>query len=162
MPAKPQLYTMPGRKHKQPQIRKMEVTVEKESTTRAWPKAGDVPDVFRHPFFLFLLCLRDCRASRRKSHLFKSPFRLSEDDGEYFGEKKIEPKKRGKTKRFSVTLLTMANIWSINLVFIFRCSSSPSNPVYARRVDSSALGFSLSSHRHSYIGFVFSSRFIHS
>jgi len=32
--------------------------------------------------------------------------------------------------------------------------------VYARRVDSSVLVFSLSSHRHSYIGLVFSSRFI--
>jgi hypothetical protein len=38
--------------------------------------------------------------------------------------------------------------------------SSPSNPVYTRRVDSSALVFSLSSHRHSYIGLVCSSRFI--
>ncbi len=35
-----------------------------------------------------------------------------------------------------------------------------SNPVYARSVDSSALVFSLSSHRLSYIGLVFSSRFI--
>jgi hypothetical protein len=34
--------------------------------------------------------------------------------------------------------------------------------VYARSVDSSPLGFSLSSHRHSYIGLVFSSRFIDS
>jgi hypothetical protein len=50
---------------------------------------------------------------------------------------------------------------SINLVSIFRCSSSPSNPVYSRCVDSSALGFSLSTHRHSYIGLVFSSRVIH-
>ncbi len=33
-------------------------------------------------------------------------------------------------------------------------------PVYVRRVDSSALVFSLSSHRHSYIGLVFRSRFI--
>jgi hypothetical protein len=41
-------------------------------------------------------------------------------------------------------------------------SSSPSNPVYARRVDFSALVFSLSSHRHSYIGLVFSSRFLDS
>ncbi len=36
-----------------------------------------------------------------------------------------------------------------NLVFIFRCSSSPNNPVYVRRVDFSSLVFSLSSHRHS-------------
>ncbi len=34
------------------------------------------------------------------------------------------------------------------------------NPVYARRVDPSALAFSLSSHRHSYISLLFSSRFI--
>jgi hypothetical protein len=45
-------------------------------------------------------------------------------------------------------------------IFIFRCSSSKSNPVYVSRVDSSALVFSLSSYRHSYIGLVFSSRFI--
>jgi hypothetical protein len=50
----------------------------------------------------------------------------------------------------------------INLVFIFRCSSSRSNPVYARRVDFSALVFSLSSHRHSYIGLVFRSHFLDS
>ncbi len=36
---------------------------------------------------------------------------------------------------------------SINLVSIFRCSSSPSKPVYERHVDSSPLGFSLSSHQ---------------
>ena len=42
----------------------------------------------------------------------------------------------------------------------FRGSSSPNNSVYVRHVDSSPLGFSLSSHRHSYIGLVFSSRFI--
>ncbi len=57
---------------------------------------------------------------------------------------------------------SLANISSINLVFVFRCSSSPSNPVYARRADFSALVFSLSSHRHSYIGLVFSSRFLDS
>jgi len=33
------------------------------------------------------------------------------------------------------------------------------NPVYGRRVNSLALVFSLSSHRHSYIGLIFSSRF---
>ncbi len=40
----------------------------------------------------------------------------------------------------------------INLVFIFRCSSSPRNPLslYVRRADPSTLAFSLSSHRHSY------------
>jgi hypothetical protein len=54
--------------------------------------------------------------------------------------------------------LALSKISSINLVSIFRCSSSPSNPVYARRVDSSALGFSISSHRHSYKGLVFNRR----
>jgi hypothetical protein len=34
---------------------------------------------------------------------------------------------------------------------LFRCSSSSCNPVYARRVDSSALVFSLSSHRYSFL-----------
>ncbi len=48
--------------------------------------------------------------------------------------------------------ITLTNISSINLVFVFRCSSSPSNPVYPRCVDFSDLVFSLSSHRHSYIG----------
>ncbi len=48
--------------------------------------------------------------------------------------------------------ITLINISFINLVFIFRCSSSPINPVYLRRVDFSTLVFSLSSHRHSYIG----------
>ena len=48
------------------------------------------------------------------------------------------------------------------LVSIFKFSSSPSNSVYVRRVDSSTLVFSLSSHRHSYIGLVFSSHFIDS
>jgi hypothetical protein len=33
------------------------------------------------------------------------------------------------------------------LVCIFRCSSSPCNPVYSRRVDPSTLDFSLSSHK---------------
>ena len=46
----------------------------------------------------------------------------------------------------------------INLVSIFRCSSSAHNRVHVRRVDSSTLVFSLSSHRNSYIGFVFNSR----
>ncbi len=42
----------------------------------------------------------------------------------------------------------------------FRCSSPPHNPVYVRRVDPSALAFGLSSHRHSYISLLFTSRFI--
>ncbi len=58
--------------------------------------------------------------------------------------------------------ITLANISSINLFFIFRCSSSPINPVYVSRVDFSDLVFSLSSYRHSYIGLVFSSSFLDS
>ncbi len=45
--------------------------------------------------------------------------------------------------------ITLANLSSINLVSIFRCSSPPHNPVYVRRVDPQALALSLSSHRHS-------------
>jgi hypothetical protein len=56
--------------------------------------------------------------------------------------------------------ITLGNFSCINLVSIIRCSSFPRNPVYVRYVDSSPLGFSLSSHRHSYIGLVFSSPFI--
>ncbi len=37
--------------------------------------------------------------------------------------------------------ITLVNISAINLVSIFRCSSSPSNPVYPRRVDFSDLVF---------------------
>ncbi len=64
--------------------------------------------------------------------------------------------------------ITLANLSSINLVFIFRCSSfyltftssfhnktqssPPRNTVYS--------SFSLSSHRHSYISLLFHSRFI--
>jgi hypothetical protein len=40
-------------------------------------------------------------------------------------------------------LSLIANFSSINLLSIFRYSSSSSNPVYARHVDSSSLGFSL-------------------
>jgi hypothetical protein len=43
------------------------------------------------------------------------------------------------------------NFSSINLFSFFRCSSSRTNPVYSRRVNSLVLVFSLSSHRHSYI-----------
>ncbi len=53
--------------------------------------------------------------------------------------------------------ISLANISSINLVSIFRCSSSATNRGHPRCVDSSTLVCSLSSHRHSYIGFVFNS-----
>ncbi len=55
--------------------------------------------------------------------------------------------KRGKL-RFSLFLC------------IFSCSSPPYNPLSVRRVNPSALAFRLSSHRHSYISLLFSSRFI--
>ena len=42
---------------------------------------------------------------------------------------------------------------------IFRCSSPSFNPVYAKRVNPSVLVFRLSSHRHSYVGLLFMSRF---
>jgi hypothetical protein len=55
----------------------------------------------------------------------------------------------------SLSRFIINNFSSINLIFIFRCSSSPCNPVYTRCVDSSPLVISLSSHRHSYIGLIF-------
>ncbi len=48
------------------------------------------------------------------------------------------------------------------LLTFFRCSSSKTNPVYGRRVNSFVLVCSLSSHRHSYIPLIFGSRFIDS
>ena len=56
----------------------------------------------------------------------------------------------------------MANFSSINFVSIFRCSSSTTNPGYVRRVNSLVLVCSLSSHRHSYMPLIFSSRFLDS
>jgi hypothetical protein len=58
--------------------------------------------------------------------------------------------------------ISLANLSIVNLVSIFRCSSSTVNPVYPRRVTSLVLVCSLSSHRHSYIDFIFRSRFIDS
>jgi hypothetical protein len=54
--------------------------------------------------------------------------------------------------------ITLSNLSSVNLDFIFRCSSPPLNPVYysdTKRVDLSTFFFSsrFSSHRHSYISF---------
>ncbi len=46
--------------------------------------------------------------------------------------------------------ITLVNFSSVNLVFIFRCSSPPQNTVYPSCVDLSTLTFSLSSHRHLY------------
>ncbi len=43
------------------------------------------------------------------------------------------------------------NFSIVSLVFIFRCSSTTTNPVCERRVN--LLVYSLSLHRHSYIGF---------
>jgi hypothetical protein len=53
-----------------------------------------------------------------------------------------------------------ANLSLINLVSIFRCSSSKTNPVYGRLVNSFVLVCSLSSHRHLFIPLIFGSRFI--
>ncbi len=47
---------------------------------------------------------------------------------------------------------TLGNFSFVNLVFIFRSSSSTTNPVCKRRVD--LLVCSLPLHRHSYIGFI--------
>jgi hypothetical protein len=51
-----------------------------------------------------------------------------------------------------ISPFTLANSSFVNLVFIFRSSSSTTNPVCESRVD--LLVCSLPLHRHSYIGFI--------
>jgi hypothetical protein len=72
--------------------------------------------------------------------------------------------KKYRRNTFRVTIshspITRGNLSSVNLVSIFRCSSPPRNPVYPRRVDSSTVSFSLSSHRHSCTSLLFDSHFI--
>jgi hypothetical protein len=55
-------------------------------------------------------------------------------------------------RRAAHSPFTLANFSFVNLVFIFRSSSSTTNPVCERRVD--LLVCSLPLHRHSYIGFI--------
>jgi len=55
--------------------------------------------------------------------------------------------------------IPLANISAINLVSIFRCPSSKTDPVYGSRVNSFVLVCSLSSHRHLFIPLIFGSRF---
>jgi hypothetical protein len=57
--------------------------------------------------------------------------------------------------------ITFTNFVLINLVSIFRCSSSSCNPVHVRHVDSSTLVFSLSSHRYTFLRLFFSFHFTH-
>ncbi len=64
--------------------------------------------------------------------------------------------------RVSHSPFTLANFSSFNLVFVFRYSSSTTNPVSERSVDSSFLVSSLSSHRYQYISLLFNPRFIDS
>jgi hypothetical protein len=64
------------------------------------------------------------------------------------------------TVKITHSPITFANISFINLVSIFRCSSPTHNPVYTSRVHPSVLAFSLSSHRHTDVSLLFSSRFV--
>jgi hypothetical protein len=57
--------------------------------------------------------------------------------------------------------ITHSKLSPINLVSIFRCSSSPHNRVYSKHVDPSLLSFSLSLYRHPHIRIPFSYRFIY-
>ncbi len=54
--------------------------------------------------------------------------------------------------RWGAIAFTLENFSIVNLVFIFRCFSTTTNPVCVRRVI--LLVYSLSLHRHSYIGFI--------
>ena len=61
----------------------------------------------------------------------------------------------------SAQLVLSLNTYSLTSS-LSKCIFSSIFPVYPRRVDFSSLVFSLSSHQHSYIGLVFSSRFLDS
>ncbi len=90
-----------------------------------------------HSEFVSLLFLQ----SHRETDLFfeSSGVQLPESTGVQFHYHR--PSFSSHLKSKIVNILTNS---------IFRCSSPPRNPVYVRRVDPSALSFSLSSHRHSY------------
>jgi hypothetical protein len=62
------------------------------------------------------------------------------------------PIQKLKKKILTTKPFTLANFSIVSLVFIFRCSSTTTNPVCERRVN--LLVYSLSLHRHSYIGFI--------
>jgi hypothetical protein len=75
----------------------------------------------------------------------------------------FEYRRRTCTVKITHSPITLGNISFINLVSIFRVfqtSSPPWNPVYVRRVVVSTLAFNLSSHRHTSVSLLFTSRFI--
>ena len=68
-----------------------------------------------------------------------------------------------RRRTYNITLayspISLTGVSLVNLVSIFRCSSSAHNGVHPRSVDSLTFVYSLSSHRYPYVVFVFSSRF---
>ncbi len=88
---------------------------------------------------------------------------------------KYRPEKHGNIE-LTITIWTLLILYHLCRLLLVRLGGYISNldfysyrlrikvwqvhPGYVRHVDSSSLGFSLSSHRQSYIGLVFSSRFI--
>ena len=111
---------------------------------------------------LWLLFLQTHRETDR--FFAVSEFQLAQTDRDQFHYRRAAFSSHLKAKVGNILAKTAAfgNFSSINLVSIFRCSSPPRNPVYARRVDPSTLVyfFSLSPHRHSYVGLLFNSCFI--
>jgi hypothetical protein len=83
---------------------------------------------------------------------------------QYFTKQRIydSQKKNSLLEHNGCFLDSFANLSLINLGSFYRCSSSKTNQVYARRINSLLLVCSLSSHRHSYIPLIFGSRFIDS
>ena len=82
--------------------------------------------------------------------LFKKRFLLQAGEGR--GDLKTK-RLRGLAKTLR-TSIELENFSIVNLVSMFRCSSSTANPVYTRRVTSLVLVCSLSSHRHSYTSYL--------
>ncbi len=99
-----------------------------------------------HSEFVRLLFLQ---AHRETDRFFAaSGVQLAHSTSDQFHFRRVAFSAQLKSKIANILALS-----SINLFFIFRCSSSPHNPVYVRR-------FSLSSHRHSYTSFLLSDLFL--
>jgi hypothetical protein len=121
--------------------------------TYTWPRQTGQ----QNPSFFFLATLPGFQGSWCKFHVRCLYIRL---DSQSVALRSTLTGRGAYHFKNTYSPITLANILSINLVSIFRCSSPPSNPVYVSRVDPLTLVFSLSSYRQSYISLVYSSRFI--
>jgi hypothetical protein len=87
---------------------------------------------------------------RKKKRLHPLPYNSSSFNSLALS---IHNKQHHRSSSITHSHITLANFSFVNLVLIFRCSSSTTNPVYERSVNLLVLVCSLSSHRHSYHSF---------